>query len=191
MVALEKEEDLAKADLEGSGAGFCPSSQLRREARLCNYEQKQQRNDPCMIEIGARLAGGRKAIMASKTVPGWNPFDAMLDAHCGFPLRVPPSFSPVKVARHVYVPSDKTGILRSYTGDDFKRLPSYDDHVILGEVGKPIKRAVDLMSFAGFVWLVGTQEQIERDANDARDNFKVEVDPLPEATNGAVSSPQS
>ena len=150
-------------------------------------EQKQKWYDPCMIEIGARLAGGRKAIMASKTVPGWNPFDAMLDAHCGFPLRVPPSFSPVKVARHVYVPSDKTGILRSYTGDDFKRLPSYDDHVILGEVGKPIKRAVDLMSFAGFVWLVGTQEQIERDANDARDNFKVEVDPLPEATNGAAA----
>jgi len=129
--------------------------------------------------------------MASKTVPGWNPFDAMLDAHCGFPLRVPPSFSPVKVARHVYVPSDKNGIVRSYTGDNFERLPSYDDHVMLAEVGKPIKRAVDLMSFAGFVWLVGTQEQIDRDSRAARDNFKVEVDPLPVAQNGSSTGSES
>jgi len=138
-------------------------------------EQRQRWVDPCMIEIGARLAGGRKAIMAGKTIPGWNPFDAMLDAHCGFPLRVPPSFTPAKIARQVYVPSDKTGTLQSVTGDDFSRLPSYDDHMMLCEVGKPVKRSVDLMSFAGYVWLTGTQEQIERDAADARDNFKVEI----------------
>ena len=48
---------------------------------------------PVMIEIAGRLAGGRKAIMAEATIPGWHPFDAMIDAHCGFPVRMPPSFS--------------------------------------------------------------------------------------------------
>ena len=31
-----------------------------------------------MIEVGARLAGGRKAIMAQQTIPNWHPFDAMV-----------------------------------------------------------------------------------------------------------------
>uniref|UniRef100_A0A7R9ZID5 ATP-grasp domain-containing protein n=1 Tax=Pseudictyota dubia TaxID=2749911 RepID=A0A7R9ZID5_9STRA len=170
--------------------GVCRAVGIRYGLGHCEikakWDEKRQRwVDPAMIEIGARLAGGRKAIMASKTIPGWYPFDALLDAHCGFPLRVPPSFSPVKVARHVYVPSDKTGILRSYTGADFQRLSTYDDHIMFCEVGKPIKRAVELMSFAGQVWLIGTLEQVEKDAEAARNDFNVEVDPLPVENGGA------
>ena len=76
-----------------------------------------------MIEVGARLAGGRKAIMAQQSIPHWQPFDAMVDAHCGFPVRMPPSFKPGKHALQVYVSADKSGILKIYHGDDFERLP--------------------------------------------------------------------
>eukprot|EP00547_Thalassionema_nitzschioides_P013257 CAMPEP_0194263056 /NCGR_PEP_ID=MMETSP0158-20130606/46860_1 /TAXON_ID=33649 /ORGANISM="Thalassionema nitzschioides, Strain L26-B" /LENGTH=484 /DNA_ID=CAMNT_0039003225 /DNA_START=203 /DNA_END=1654 /DNA_ORIENTATION=+ len=69
-------------------------------------EEKKRYVDPVMVEIGARLAGGRKAIMAQKAVPGWYPFEAMIDSYCGFPIRVPPSFTPVKAARHVYIPNN-------------------------------------------------------------------------------------
>jgi len=133
--------------------------------------------NPTMIEVAACLAGGRKAIMAQATVPGWYPFDALMDAHCGFPLRMPPSFSPVKVCRQVFIPSDKNGILVGYTGANFDRLKSYNDHIMLCEKGKRVKRAQDLTSFAGYVRLIGTQDQVEMDSESARSGFVVEVNP--------------
>mmetsp|Transcript_19005 Transcript_19005/g.28922 ORF Transcript_19005/g.28922 Transcript_19005/m.28922 type:complete len:549 (-) Transcript_19005:143-1789(-) len=140
-------------------------------------EEKKRYMDPVMVEVGARLAGGRKGIMTSKAVPGWYPFEAMIDAYCGFPVRVPPSFTPVKAARHVYIPnnSKKAGILKSYTGDDFDRLPSYDSHEVIKYVGKRIEKSVSIMSFPAFVWLVGDKEQVEKDTIAARDRFIVEV----------------
>ena len=81
-----------------------------------------------------------------------------MDAHCGFPLRMPPSFSPVKVCRQVFIPADKNGILVGYTGANFDRLKSYNDHIMLCEKGKRVKRAQDLTSFSGYVWLIGTQD---------------------------------
>lgn len=141
------------------------------------YDEKADKYiDPVMIEVGARLAGGRKAIMAQSTIPGWYPFDAMLDAHCGFPVRVPHSFTPAKVARHVFVPSDKEGIIKSIKGDDFKRLGTYDSCQMLKGVGEHVVRARDLLSFAGFVWLIGDMEVVERDSLLAREEFVVEVE---------------
>ena len=108
-----------------------------------------------MIEIAGRLAGGRKAIMAELTIPGWHPFEAMIDAHCGFPVRMPPSFRPAKTAAQTYVPSDKNGVLKSVKGDDFSRLSTYHAHIMHRKVGDKVVRAKDLMSFAAFVWLIG------------------------------------
>jgi hypothetical protein len=126
-----------------------------------------------MIEVGARLAGGRKAVMAEATVslnyhkrfviaivspnnclrqiPNWRPFDAMVDAHCGFPVTIPHSFSPEKQAIHVYVPSDKEGIVTKIEGADFERLPTYYAHSQLAEVGKLVKQSKSLDSFAAQV----------------------------------------
>ena len=131
---------------------------------------------PVMIEVGARLAGGRKAIMAEKTIVGWHPFDAMVDAHCGFPVRMPPSFSPAKKAVHVFVPSDKNGILKSVQGDNFDRLQTYDDSAMLVKIGSEIRRSNNIMSFAYYVWLIGEDEEVKRDAQKARDDFIVEVE---------------
>jgi hypothetical protein len=132
-----------------------------------------------MIEVGARLAGGRKAIMAKHTIPNWQPFDAMVDAHCGFPVRMPPSFKPAKIAVQAYVSADKNGILKSMRGHDFERLPTYNSHIILKNVGERVQRAKDLMSFAAYVWLIGDAEDVRRDANKARDEFFVDVELAP------------
>uniref|UniRef100_A0A7S4I5S5 ATP-grasp domain-containing protein n=1 Tax=Odontella aurita TaxID=265563 RepID=A0A7S4I5S5_9STRA len=132
--------------------------------------------DPVMIEVGARLAGGRKAIMAQATVPGWLPFDAMVDAHCGFPVRVPPSFRPVGKARHVFIPSDKAGTVKSMKGTDFDRLGTYNAHVMMVELGQKVKKSTDLLSFAGYCWLIGSEEDVERDTKSARGEFVVEVE---------------
>eukprot|EP00546_Thalassionema_frauenfeldii_P009199 CAMPEP_0178922006 /NCGR_PEP_ID=MMETSP0786-20121207/15894_1 /TAXON_ID=186022 /ORGANISM="Thalassionema frauenfeldii, Strain CCMP 1798" /LENGTH=532 /DNA_ID=CAMNT_0020596283 /DNA_START=173 /DNA_END=1771 /DNA_ORIENTATION=- len=141
-------------------------------------DEKERFIDPVMVEVGARLAGGRKAIMAEKVVPGWYPFEALLDASCGFPVRVPPSFTPLKAARHVYIPnnSKKSGILKSYKGDDFERLPTYDSHEVIKHVGKPIEKSISIMSFPAFVWLIGDEEQVAKDSVAARNEFIVEVE---------------
>ena len=131
--------------------------------------------DPVMIEIASRLAGGRKAIMAESTVPGWHPFEAMIDAHCGFPVRMPPSFRPSQKAVQVYVPSDKEGVVKSMKGHDFERLSTYQESMILKKIGDKVVRAHDLTSFAAFVWLVGDEEDVMLDAKKARAEFKVEV----------------
>lgn len=141
------------------------------------FDEKQNRwVDPVMIEIAGRLAGGRKAIMAELTIPGWHPFEAMIDAHCGFPVRMPPSFRPAKTAAQTYVPSDKNGVLKSVKGDDFSRLSTYHAHIMHRKVGDKVVRAKDLMSFAAFVWLIGDADDVKRDAMRARDEFKVEVE---------------
>ena len=114
--------------------------------------------------------------MAEATVPGWHPFDAMIDAHCGFPVRMPPSFRPTKTAVQAYVPSDKAGVITAIQGDNFERLPTYHESILLRNVGDKVVRARDLMSFAAYVWLIGDTEDVKRDAMRARDEFKVEVE---------------
>lgn len=130
-----------------------------------------------MIEVGARLAGGRKAIMAEITIRGWHPFDAMVDAHCGFPVRMPPSFTPAEKCVQAFIPSDKNGTLVSIKGHDFDRLPTYHDSVMLRNIGDKVVRARDIMSFAAYCWLIGEENQVLHDAKLARDEFVVEVEP--------------
>lgn len=161
--------------------GVCRAVGIKYGMGHCELKAKfdESKNvwvDPVMIEIAGRLAGGRKAIMAEATIPGWHPFEAMIDAHCGFPVRMPPSLRPSKTAVQTYVPSDKNGILKSVTGDDFARLPTYYQHSILRKVGDKVVRARDLMSFAAYVWLIGDAEDVKRDAMRARDEFRVEVE---------------
>ena len=133
-------------------------------------------DSPVMIEVGARLAGGRKAIMAENTIVGWHPFDAMVDAHCGFPVRMPPSFSPHQKCVQAFIPSDKNGTLIGIKGGDFDRLPTYHDSVMLKKIGDKVVRARDIMSFAAYCWFIGDEDEVLRDAKLARDEFVVEVE---------------
>lgn len=173
--------DKAYAALITYAEGVCRAVGIKYGMGHCEIKAKWDEKrkvwvDPVMIEIAGRLAGGRKAIMAKMTIPGWHPFDAMVDAHCGFPVRMPPSFSPIQKAVHCYVPSDKDGILKSVKGDDFERLSTYHDHVMLHKVGQKIARATFIMSFAAHVWLVGDAEDVRRDVMRARNEFMVEVE---------------
>jgi len=173
--------DKKYADLVRYAEGVCRAVGIKYGIGHCELKAKwdEKRNkwvDPVMIEIAGRLPGGRKGIMAEATIPGWHPYDAMIDAHCGFPVRMPPSFSPTKTAVQVYVPSDKNGILKSIKGDDFERLPTYYQSTMLRAIGDKVVRARDLMSFAAYVWLIGDKEDVMRDGHRARDEFIVEVE---------------
>eukprot|EP00565_Helicotheca_tamesis_P004412 CAMPEP_0185723424 /NCGR_PEP_ID=MMETSP1171-20130828/273_1 /TAXON_ID=374046 /ORGANISM="Helicotheca tamensis, Strain CCMP826" /LENGTH=527 /DNA_ID=CAMNT_0028391123 /DNA_START=111 /DNA_END=1694 /DNA_ORIENTATION=+ len=145
---------------------------------MTTFDEKTEKYvDPVMIEVGARLAGGRKGIMAQATIPGWYPFDAMIDAHCGIPLRVPLNFSPSLVARHVYVPNNgKAGKVTSIKGADFDRLKTHNCSIVLAKVGENVKVSRDIMSFPAFCWLVGTKEDVDADTKRAREEFIIEVE---------------
>ncbi|KAL7524579.1 hypothetical protein ACHAWF_002667 [Thalassiosira exigua] len=90
--------------------GVCRAVGIKYGVGHCELKAKfdEKRNrwvDPVMIEIASHFAGVRKVIMAEATIAGWHPFDAMVDAYCGFPCRLPPSFSPRhphQKAVHVY-----------------------------------------------------------------------------------------
>jgi len=187
--------DRAYASLVQYAEGVCRAVGIKYG--MAHVELKAEFNptigrwvSPVMIEVGARLPGGRKTIMASQTIPGWYPFDAIVDAHCGFPIRMPPSFRPAKKAVQCYIPSDKNGILKSIEGDDFDRLPTHNCHIMLRKIGDKVVRARDLMSFAAYVWLIGDDEDVKRDVKRAREEFKVEVEPIADEPD-RCSSPAS
>jgi len=169
------------ASLVKYAEGVCRAVGIKYGMAHCElkakYDEKTKKwVDPVMIEIAGRLAGGRKAILAEATIPGWHPFEALIDAHCGFPVKMPPSFSPSKRAVQTYVPSDKNGILKSVQGNDFERLPTYHASSMLRKIGDKVERSTSLMTFAAFVWLVGDVDEVKRDAMRARAEFKVEVE---------------
>lgn len=173
--------DKKYASLVQYAEGVCRAVKIKYGMGHCELKAKwdEKRNkwvDPVMIEIAGRLAGGRKAIMAEATIPGWHPFDAMVDAHCGFPTRLPPSFKPSQTAVQVYLSSDRNGIVKSVKGSDFKRLPTHQESIMLCKIGDKVSKANSLLSFAAYVWLVGDADDVKRDAKQARDEFIVEVE---------------
>ena len=131
------------------------------KARYCEHSKAYV--DPVMIEVGARLAGGRKAIMAQRTIPSWLPFEAMVDAHCGLPVQLPSTFSPSRVARQVYLPSLKSGTVLSFKGNDFERLETYENHIMHSKVGSRVKESKELSSFCAYVWLSGEKDRFEEE----------------------------
>ena len=80
----------------------------------------------------------------------------------------------------MFIPSDKDGILTKMSGEDFERLPTYYAHALSARIGGRVRKSRDLASFCAHLWLTGEPEDVERDAKKARNEFKVEVDPLPE-----------
>lgn len=174
--------DRAYASLVRYGEGVCRAVGIKYG--MAHIELKAEFDsksgkwvNPAMIEVGARMAGGRKSVMAEATIPGWHPFAAMVDAHCGFPVLIPPSFRPIKQATHVFIPSDKDGILTKMSGEDFERLPTYYAHALSAKIGSKVTKSKAISDFCAHLWLTGEPEDVERDAKRARSEFKVEVEP--------------
>ena len=133
--------------------------------------------DPVMIEVGARLSGGRKSTMTRHAVPGWHPFKSLINAHCGLPICVPNCFSPnpEKLVRHIFLPYRSTGIISKVIGSDFERLQSYHSHYILAKQGDNAKLTTDITSCSAFVWLIGSKSDIDADTEEIFLTFSVEM----------------
>uniref|UniRef100_A0A7S2EFX3 Uncharacterized protein n=2 Tax=Ditylum brightwellii TaxID=49249 RepID=A0A7S2EFX3_9STRA len=146
---------------------------LKLKATYC--EEKQQYIDPCMIEFGARISGGRKTTLTRAVVKGWQPFEALIDAHCGHNITFPQSFSPGdQHACQLFLPHQISGKVTEFK----ETLSTYHSHVLLGKVGDVVERTTDIASFGGFVWLAGPKQAVKNDAQTVWEFFSLQTEPV-------------
>jgi len=134
--------------------------------------------NPCLIEVGARLSGGRKASLTKEVIDGWDPFHALIDSHFGNAVEFPKSFSPGdRVASHLFLQNAQSGVVTSIEGtEEFDSMKTYHAHVLLAKVGDRVEPTHDIATFVGFVWLVGSREDIEEDSARIKKAFHINVD---------------
>ncbi|KAL7433782.1 hypothetical protein ACHAXM_003727 [Skeletonema potamos] len=134
--------------------------------------------NPVMIEVGARLSGGRKSIMTQASVQNWNPFEALIRSHCFEACQIVPQhanfLTPNKFARHIFLPVEKRGCIESIELD-VSSLSTLHSSAMLVNVGDIVDETTDIISCAGFVWLVGEREQVENDTNTVISSFALSV----------------
>jgi len=146
-----------------------------------HLEVMQTHDGPVMVEVGARISGGRKCVLAAKMVPGWDPHSALIDVFSGAPVSIPKSFQPQKHAAHLFINSETNGFLRKISGEDeLKLLLSYEYHLIRCAVGKQVVPTTDIVTCLGFVWFLhDDMAQIMIDLEKARLLLKFEFENEP------------
>jgi hypothetical protein len=127
--------------------------------------------DPILIEVGARLSGGRKSTMAQAAIDNWNPFESLILSHCGSPC--PASCGrylvPQKFVRHVFFPIEKSGPVTEFVFNDSLETLHFSFKLV--KVGDVVAATTDILSCAGFAWLVGRREQVDHDTAELMHSF--------------------
>jgi D-alanine-D-alanine ligase-like ATP-grasp enzyme len=132
--------------------------------------------DPVMMEVGARLSGGRKATMTQAVLNGkWDPFAALIDSHSGIQPQVMDSYTPKHFVRHLFLPIDKSGTVERVHILNMSELPSMHSHAMIVKEGDIVKETTDITSCAGFVWLVGDRSQVETDTQSILSSFRLQI----------------
>lgn len=134
--------------------------------------------NPTLIEVGARLSGGRKSTMAQMAVEGWNPFTSLILSHsdCPCPIRSGSYLSPSKFVRHVFLAIETSGKITRFDFTD--TMTTLHSVARLVKVGDVVKATTDILSCAGFVWLVGSKDEVDRDTKELMASFVLNTDAL-------------
>ena len=135
--------------------------------------------NPVLIEVGARLSGGRKSIMAQSAVMDWNPFDALIQTHClGTADQIMPRDTnfliPKKFVRHLFLPIEKRGCVEK-VDLDVSSLTTLHSFALIIKVGDIVDVTTDIVSCAGFVWLVGDRETVDKDTDAVSSSYVLSV----------------
>lgn len=144
-------------------------------------DERGQYTDPIMIEVGARLSGGRKSTMAREAVGGWDPFAILIESHCGVgqgcrQVRITSGVGylvPDRFVRHVFLPVERSGRVKEVRSFDDASLLTVYSKAILIKAGDVVEETTDILSCAGFVWLVGEKEDVDRDTEAVLSSFSL------------------
>jgi D-alanine-D-alanine ligase-like ATP-grasp enzyme len=137
--------------------------------------------DPIMMEIGARLSGGRKAVMTQAAYQNdhrpWDPFKALIQSHLG-QLEIDGYMpSPPLHVQHLFLPVTRAGRVRArhcILDDATSSLETLHSFFWLVKPGDNVLKTTDITSCAGFVWLVGDKFQVKRDAELILSTFRID-----------------
>lgn len=138
--------------------------------------------DPVMIEVGARLSGGRKSTMAQAAIDNWDPFTALIESHCGMRCRgIPKNITyllPNRFVRHIFLPVERAGLIQNARFDEatISNLETMHSSVMIVKAGDVVEETTDIVSCAGFVWLVGEKAQVDKDTKTVLDSFSLILD---------------
>jgi len=135
--------------------------------------------DPVMIEIGARLSGGRKSTMAQAAIDDWDPFTSLIESHCGQRCRsIPDStnfLTPDRFVRHIFLPIENAGKIKEIQLET-SAVATMHSSAIIVKAGEVVKETTDIVSCAGFVWLVGEMKQVDTDTEKILSSFTLVLD---------------
>jgi hypothetical protein len=128
-----------------------------------------------MIEIGARLSGGRKATMTQAVVARWDPFANLILSHCGHEMiGNGVSFVPKQFVRHLFLPILQSGRV-TRLDIDTSEVSMLHSIVFLVKVGDVVSETSDIASYAGFVWLVGDDAFVKADTEKLLSTYVLEA----------------
>ena len=134
--------------------------------------------NPVMIEVGARLSGGRKSIMAQSAIQNWNPFEALIQSHsmetCEIVSQNTNFLTPNKFVRHIFLPIEKKGRVEKIDLD-VSSLTTLHSSAMICKVGDIVDETTDIVTCAGFVWLVGDRKQVDEDTDAVMSSFALTV----------------
>jgi biotin carboxylase len=130
---------------------------------------------PTMVEIGARLAGGKIPSLIQHAT-NFDPFRATVEVFARGTTEVP---TPIMYREHcalVMCPSFNSGIVRSIHGiEEIQALPSYFTHILTIKPGDPLVPSVTFNFDPLFVFLSHPdRQQIQADARAVHRLFSVE-----------------
>ena len=157
----------------------CGAAHVELKAR---QDEKGKWCDPVMIEVGARLSGGRKSTMAQAAIADWDPFTTLIESHCGMSCRRIPNdinyLIPKRFVRHLFLPVEKAGEIKMVRFDEamISNLPTIHSSVMIVKTGDVVEVTTDIVSCAGFVWLVGEKSQVDKDTKAVLDSFSLILD---------------
>ena len=134
--------------------------------------------NPIMIEVGARLSGGRKSIMAQSAIQNWNPFEALIQSHsmeaCQIVSQNTHFLTPNKFVRHIFLPIEQKGRVEKIDLD-VSSLPTLHSSAMICKVGDIVDKTTDIVTCAGFVWLVGDRQQVDEDTDAVMSLFVLKL----------------
>ena len=146
-------------------------------------DEKGKWCDPVMIEVGARLSGGRKSTMAQAAIDNWDPFTSLIQSHCGLSCQgtIPKDINyliPDSFVRHIFLSVERAGIITEvrFDKETISNLETMHSSVMIVKAGDVVEETTDIVSCAGFVWLVGEKTQVDKDTKAVLDSFSLILD---------------
>ncbi|KAL9188158.1 hypothetical protein ACHAXT_006536 [Thalassiosira profunda] len=132
--------------------------------------------EPALIEVGARLSGGRKSLMAQSACEGWDPFGSLIASHCGRPCPGVPRerkyLTPDRFVRHLFLPVGRGGRIKEIQLET-KGLRTLHSSAMLVNIGDQVVETTDIVSCAAFVWLVGEKAKVDEDTDAVLSSFSL------------------